>query len=162
MAGNSLGGWVALELAVAGRARSVAGICPAGLWKKPTLGPEEQARTAPTAPRAVLRPLLPLAMRSRAARRLVLSAFVADPDRVPYDAAMRMISAYGRSTAFAATSTAMRRTRFTGSLDVPVTLAFGELDRLITPAELPGARTLILPGCGHIAMWDAPSSWSTR
>ncbi len=50
----------------------------------------------------------------------------------------------------------MRRTRFTGALDVPVTLAFGELDRLITPAELPGARSLILPGCGHIAMWDAP------
>jgi pimeloyl-ACP methyl ester carboxylesterase len=99
---------------------------------------------------------MPLAMRSRAARRLVLSPFVADPDRVPYEAALRMISAYARSTAFAATSTAMRRSRFAGSVPVPVTLAFGELDRLIRPAELPGARTLTLAGCGHIAMWDAP------
>jgi pimeloyl-ACP methyl ester carboxylesterase len=38
VAGNSLGGWVALELAKAGRARSVAGLCTAGLWKRP-LGP---------------------------------------------------------------------------------------------------------------------------
>src|ERR1044071_2049315 len=29
LAGNSLGGWVALELALLGRARSVVGVCPA-------------------------------------------------------------------------------------------------------------------------------------
>ena len=158
VAGNSLGGWVALELARAGRARSVAGICPAGLWSRPTLGPEEQARTGAHRAARRLRPLLGAAMRARAVRRLVLSPFVADPDRVPYDAAVRMISAYARSTAFEATSTAMRRSRFTGSVQVPVTLAFGELDRLIRPTRtaVPGARTLVLPGCGHIAMWDAP------
>src|SRR5882762_8596719 len=32
VAGNSLGGWVALELARMGRARSVVAISPAGLW----------------------------------------------------------------------------------------------------------------------------------
>ena len=35
VAGNSLGGWVALELGKAGRALSVAGLCTAGLWSRP-------------------------------------------------------------------------------------------------------------------------------
>ena len=41
---------------------------------------------------------------------------------------------------------------------VPVTLAFGDHDRLIRPTRLPlpGARSIVLPGCGHIPMWDAP------
>jgi pimeloyl-ACP methyl ester carboxylesterase len=158
VAGNSLGGWVALELAAAGRARSVAGICPAGLWRQPTLGPGETARSRGHRAARLLRPLIPVVMLSRAVRRLVLSPFVADPDRVPYRAAWRMISAYARATAFEATSTAMRRGRFSGRVPVPVTLAFGELDRLIRPTAtaVPGARTLVLPGCGHIAMWDAP------
>ena len=38
VAGNSLGGWVALEVAKAGRALSVAGLCTAGLWSEP-IGP---------------------------------------------------------------------------------------------------------------------------
>ena len=33
LAGNSLGGWTALELAKLGRARSVAALSPAGLWR---------------------------------------------------------------------------------------------------------------------------------
>jgi len=32
VAGNSLGGWIALELARSGVAASATGICPAGLW----------------------------------------------------------------------------------------------------------------------------------
>src|SRR5689334_8577002 len=32
LAGNSLGGWIALELARRGRARTVCALCPAGFW----------------------------------------------------------------------------------------------------------------------------------
>ena len=35
VAGNSVGGWTALELAKLGRARSVVALDPAGLWPKP-------------------------------------------------------------------------------------------------------------------------------
>ncbi|MVU80077.1 alpha/beta fold hydrolase [Nocardia sp. ET3-3] len=35
IAGNSLGGWIALELAARGRARSCTAIAPAGLWRAP-------------------------------------------------------------------------------------------------------------------------------
>jgi pimeloyl-ACP methyl ester carboxylesterase len=159
VAGNSLGGWVALELAKAGRARTVAGICPAGLWSAPLARGGQQVvrgRAHRLARRA--RPLIPVAMLSPALRRTVLSPFVAHPDRVPYSAAWRMISSYARATAYEATSAAMRADHFTGAeqVTVPVTLAFGERDRLIRPVRtsIPHARTVVLPDCGHIPMWD--------
>ena len=37
VAGNSLGGWVALELALGGRVRSATAIAPAGLWAQPLI-----------------------------------------------------------------------------------------------------------------------------
>ena len=43
LAGNSLGGWVALEIAAAGGAASVCAISPAGLWREP-LGPRKRER----------------------------------------------------------------------------------------------------------------------
>jgi pimeloyl-ACP methyl ester carboxylesterase len=160
LVGNSLGGWIALELARAGRARSVTALSPAGLWGAPLL-----ARGAPARGRAHvvvrrLRPVLPFLLRSRRVRRLALGHVVADPDRVPYRAALRIVRSYARASAYDATNTAMRQTFFAGAEDiaVPVTLAFGDRDRLVRPVRLPipGARSLILPGCGHIPMWDDP------
>lgn len=160
VAGNSLGGWVALELASSSRARSVTALCPAGLWGAPVLraGASVRGRLHRIARR--LRPLLPLIMLSRRARRLALGHVVANPDRVPTGAARRMVSSYARATAYDATNSAMLASHFTGAarLKVPVTVAFGERDRLIRPTHLrvPGARTLLLPDCGHIPMWDDP------
>ena len=160
VAGNSLGAWVALELAALGRARTVTGLCPAGLWRAPLLGEGEAADGRGHLLARRLRPLLPLALLSRRLRHRVLAPFVAHPERVPYRAAWRMVSSYARATAYAATSTAMRRDHFraAGDVHVPVTLAFGERDRLIRPARtaIRGARSLVLPDCGHIPMWDAP------
>jgi pimeloyl-ACP methyl ester carboxylesterase len=161
LVGNSLGGWVALELGKTERALSVTAICPAGLWGAPLRrpgGPPVRGRANSLA--RSLRPALPLLLRSRRARRLALGFVVADPDRVPRDAAIRMVDSYARATAYEATNAAMRETHFTEpeQIRVPLTVAFGELDRLIRPVRLDvrGARTLMLPGCGHIPMWDRP------
>jgi pimeloyl-ACP methyl ester carboxylesterase len=55
---------------------------------------------------------------------------------------------------------ARRAAVFSGleQIDVPVTLAWGELDRLVTPPRPSpmGARTVLLRGCGHIPTWDDP------
>lgn len=160
VAGNSLGGWVALEMAKANGARSVTCLSPAGLWERPltraTVPTRSNARRAARA----LRPLLPLLMRSTRLRRLALMNFVAHPDRVPPSAAERMVSSYGRATAYEATSLAMRSSLLTGAetIEVPVTVAWGERDRLVRQAPLPAplARSLVLADCGHVPMWDAP------
>jgi pimeloyl-ACP methyl ester carboxylesterase len=137
----------------------VTALCPAGLWSAP-LDPEgtPAPRGAQRAARA-LRPLLPLLMMSRRVRELALARVVANPGQVPRSAASRMVRSYARSTAYDATNVAMRQSHFTGAPDIRTrpTVAFGERDRLIRPARLPGARTLILPGCGHIPMFDDPA-----
>jgi pimeloyl-ACP methyl ester carboxylesterase len=157
VAGVSLGGWVALELALAGEASAVTAIAPAGLWSAPL---EPRRSTARTVARA-LSPALPLILRTRAGRRLALSANVGHPDRVPYADALRLVRTYARSPGFAAVNAAMRASRFArlAELTVPVTLAWPDLDRIVSrPRMLPGnVRNVVLRGCGHMPTWDDPA-----
>jgi len=159
LAGNSLGGWIALELALLGRGRSVTGICPAGLWPAPLQAEPATIGRAQQLARAA-RPLTPMLMANAHIRRTVLSPFVAHPERVPYRAAWRMVESYARASAYAATSSAMRASAFSrlGDVPVPVVLAFGERDQLIRPVRVrhAGVRTVLLDDCGHVPMWDAP------
>ena len=157
VAGNSLGGWVALELAKAGRALSVTGLSTAGLWKRP-LGPRPGADVRQIGRR--LLPLLPVLLRSARGRRLLLRSSVGHPERVPPAAALRLVRSYVTSPGFEGANAAMRAAVFSGvdQVRVPVTLAWAELDRLVRrPRETaPGWRTLVLRGCGHIPTWDDP------
>jgi pimeloyl-ACP methyl ester carboxylesterase len=157
VAGNSLGGWVALELAKSGRALSVAGLCTAGFWRRP-LGPRPGADVRRIG-RALL-PVLPALLRSRRGRRLVLRGSVARPELVPPDAAARLVRAYVTAPGFEAANAAMRAAVVSGveRIRVPVTLAWGDRDRLVArPRETPsGWRMLTLHGCGHIPTWDDP------
>jgi pimeloyl-ACP methyl ester carboxylesterase len=157
VAGNSLGGWVALELAKAGRALSVAGLCTAGLWARP-LGPRP-GRDARSLGRRLL-PVLPTLLRTAHGRQLVLRGSVAHPERVPPEAATRLVRSYLTSPGYEDANAAMRTAVFSGFEDirVPVTLAWGDLDRIVRkPREtLPGWRTIMLHGCGHIPTWDDP------
>jgi pimeloyl-ACP methyl ester carboxylesterase len=156
VAGNSLGGWVALELALAGRAASVTAIAPAGLWSRP-LGPRRSsARAAARAALPLLRPLV----RWPAVRRLALAGTAAHPDRIPPADALRLIRAYATAPGFVAANDAMRAGTFTAldRIDVPVTLAWPDHDRLVArPRHLPAAvRSVVLHGCGHLPTWDDP------
>ena len=157
VAGNSLGGWVALELAKAGRALSVAGLCTAGFWKRP-LGPRPGGDTRRVG--RVLLPILPTLLRSERGRRLLLRGSVARPERVPPDAAARLVRSYITSPGFEGANTAMRAEVFSGVEDirVPVTLAWAEHDRLVArpQTKVPDWRTATLHGCGHIPTWDDP------
>ena len=156
VAGNSLGGWVALELALAGRARSVAAIGPAGLWPEP-LPPRRGAARALARAAA---PFAGLLTRSRRLRCGVMSMFAAHPERVPAEAAARLIRAYGRAPGFPAVNAAMRAGTFSSLADirVPVTLAWPEHDRVVGRVRNPppNVRTVILRDAGHLPMWDAP------
>jgi pimeloyl-ACP methyl ester carboxylesterase len=160
LAGNSLGAWVALELAKLGRGLSVTGLCTAGLWSRP-LEPRREARRR--AGRLLL-PLIPALAHSDRGRRFLLGRHVARPDRVPPRAAARLARAYLTAPSYRAASIAMRAGRFSGfeRISVPVTLAWGERDRVVSrPRKPPPAtRTVTLPGCGHVPTWDDPEQVS--
>jgi pimeloyl-ACP methyl ester carboxylesterase len=161
VAGNSLGGWIALELARAGRTLSVSALSPAGFWARPLgarLGPDLRARGSPVLP------LLSLLARTRIGRRRLLRASVGHPERVPAAAAARLVRSYVTAPAYAAANAEMRGAVLSGldEIAVPVTLAWGELDRLVRPPRsVPaGWRTTLLRGCGHIPTWDDPDQVS--
>lgn len=165
VAGNSLGGLIALELARQGAVRSAAGISPAGfasraeaayarrsLW----FGARAARTLAPQADRLLLRP---------GVRKLALGLYMAHPERIsPADAA-----ASARALAFApwfdATLPSLHAREFAGGDDIqaPVTIAWGERDRLLLPrqarraaAQIPRARMVTLRGCGHVPTYDDP------
>lgn len=157
LAGNSLGGWVALEAAADGHAASVTAIAPAGLWPRP-LAPKPQLARALA---RWARPLLGAAMRSQTIRSLALMSVVAHPERIPAEEAAALLGAYVQAAGFASVNRAMRAGTFTrlGEIEVPVTLLWPERDRLVAPPprRLPaGVQQQSLHGCGHLPMWDDP------
>jgi pimeloyl-ACP methyl ester carboxylesterase len=157
VAGNSLGGWVALELALAGHARSATAIAPAGLWARPLTPKRGIARNLTRA----LLPVLDLVASSRYGRRLLLARSVARPERVPASAASHLVRSYISAPGFTAVNDAMRAARFEGleRIRAPVTLAWSEHDGLIRPPAWlpPNVASRVLEGCGHIPMWDDPA-----
>ncbi len=158
VAGNSLGAWVCLELAKRGQVRTAAGISPAGLWRNP-LGPRriESQRIGRR-----LRPLLDLVLRTERGKNALLRSTVARPERVPTEAARDLITGYLAAPGYAAANEAMRAQPFEheGLIDVPVTLVWGEADRIVAPPSRtripPGARFMTMPGWGHTPTWDDP------
>lgn len=157
VAGNSLGGWIALELARRDAVASVTGLCTAGLWSGPLVPkPFVMHRVA-----KAIRPALPLLMRTGFGRRAALTGIVAHPGRVSARDALGVARAYADAPGFVATNKAMRANFFQGGehIRVPVTLAWGEHDRMVVaprPGVLPRARQIVLEGCGHIPMLDDP------
>ena len=160
VAGNSLGGWVGLEMGRAGWAASVTALSPAGLWRAP-LGPRRRDTRDLGAPRPLAGRRSPCA--PAAPREAMLATFAAHPERIPADAGRELVLGWIDSNGYDGANRAMRTHIFDPAgypEDVPVTIAWGELDRLVGPPKPErrpaGARFLVLPGVGHTPMWDDP------
>jgi pimeloyl-ACP methyl ester carboxylesterase len=160
VAGISLGGWVAIECARQGGASAVVGICPAGFWREPL----QPRRNTAQATARLLRPLVPLLLRSRAVRRAALAGNIRNPDRVPVDDAIALVKGYGEANDYVRANHHMRA-GLVGSLDdveVPVTLAWAEFDTLVRSRPFregvlpPAVHQVELRGCGHVPTWDDP------
>jgi pimeloyl-ACP methyl ester carboxylesterase len=165
VAGNSLGGQIALELARLGRAASATGLSPAGFWN------QREATFARVSLKVTVRAArLAAAQADRllaipGARTLAFSQLVARPTRIRRDEAAATIRALGGAWWFDQTLEAITAERFTGgpAIGVPVTIAWGERDRLLPPRQaaralrqIPGARMVSLAGCGHVPTYDDP------
>jgi len=157
VAGNSLGGWVALELGLSGYAQTITGIAPAGLWPRP-LAPKSGIghRLAQS-----LLPLIGPVAANPAGRRLLLSSAVAHPRLVPRAQATHLVRAYALAPGFTEVNNAMRAGRFEGleRIRCPITFVWPERDQLIErPPWVPDRiRNVVLRDSGHIPMWDAPA-----
>jgi pimeloyl-ACP methyl ester carboxylesterase len=156
VAGNSLGGWVALELALRGTAASATAIAPAGLWSGPLL---PKASLGHLLARA-LEPIALATLSTGAGRRALLGGSIVHPERMTTRQAQGLLRAYARAPGFVAVNDAMRAGRFVelDRITVPVTLVWPDHDRLVRrPAALPErVRSVELEDAGHIPMWDAP------
>jgi pimeloyl-ACP methyl ester carboxylesterase len=166
--GNSLGGWVGLELAADGRARSFLGLAPAGLWRRPATrrNPLLQLnRLLATS----TRPLQPVLLRSRLVRTVGMSSGSAWPGEVPYEVALAAARAQSDAPGYVAALDGTLGNHFDRAdeiaPDVPVTAAFGDRDRILAGPGVqdrsmrPGhARWVRLPYCGHAPQWDAPGA----
>ena len=167
LAGNSLGGWVALELAGQRPAASVALLSPAGLW---LAGTPRYGRASLRATRWLCehleRPLRAL-VRFRVARSVALAQIYGRPGRMSPEQARDAISAMACCPGFWPTERAIahRHYRSAAPLGAPVTVTFGSRDRLLLPRQsrhveqLPAGSTVAaLPGCGHLPMTDDPAA----
>ncbi|MGW1941549.1 alpha/beta fold hydrolase [Streptomyces goshikiensis] len=166
VAGNSLGGLLALEMGRTGLARSVTALSPAGFW---TQGERRYAfaalRAMRAGARALPRPALERLSRSAAGRAALTSSIYAAPGRRAPEAVVAETVALRDATGFEQTLAAGGSVRFTEDVPgLPVTIAWGVHDRLLLRRQgvrakhtVPGARLVRLPGCGHVPMHDDPA-----
>lgn len=165
VAGNSLGGRLALEAGVRGRAATVTALSPAGFWRnRGEIAYDRAVFKIMELAGARTQRFAPALVRSTAGRAILYGAIVSRPSRLTPQQAL------GDATAFLAATDALHvilagMTNFTGAMPagVPVMIAWGTRDRLLFPGQarvakayLPQALLVPLPGCGHVPMTDDP------
>jgi pimeloyl-ACP methyl ester carboxylesterase len=171
LAGNSLGGWVALKLAARGRARSVTALAPAGGWRlgDPAFG---QTLTYFRTAQQLLAQALPYADqivaspegRARATEMYVSSAELMPPQLIVHQ--MRGAAAGPDQVArLLAHAEANGWNLDAEAVECPVRLVWGTGDRILVPPGaaarfrdewLPRAEWVELEGAGHCPQLDHP------
>jgi pimeloyl-ACP methyl ester carboxylesterase len=166
VAGNSLGGWVALELARRGRASCAVALAPSGLETPPerayVIALNELMRTRAR----VSAPFAPQLAASAIARTILFGGLRSRPWRVPPPAGKDELRDFGCSPGFHRTLRASVGARVPGGLSdihVPVRIAYGTLDLMLGALTAPrfaaaisGSELIPLPGLGHVPMLDDP------
>jgi pimeloyl-ACP methyl ester carboxylesterase len=165
-AGNSLGGWISLELAKRGLVRSATGLSPAGFHNDRERIFQRASLASTRRGCRLLAPYAGRLMRPRLARAVFSGQYFAHPSRIPPEEAAASIRAVAGAPWFDETLRAITdEDRFEGGeqIAVPVTIAWGEHDRLLLPRQarraqraIPSARMVTLRGCGHVPMPDDP------
>lgn len=166
VAGNSMGGGIALELGRAGAARSVTAVSPVGFWTPRERVFCQQSLQLSRRLLPLMGPVLPALLRTPAGRTALLGQLVARPWRMDGEAAIDHLDQLVRAPAFDACCAAFSAYTFHDADElrgVPVTIAWGDHDRLLLTRQrdrarhvMPWARHVALPGCGHAPFSDDP------
>jgi pimeloyl-ACP methyl ester carboxylesterase len=165
VAGNSLGGWISLELAKQGRVRSATVLSPAGFHNGVEARYQQGALWLAARAARGLAPRPRRILGSSLGRTLMLGLVIAKPAAVTPADAVLTVRGVAQAVWFDETLPVVLADRFSGGdqIQVPVTVAWGEHDRLLLPHQakraarlVPGARVVTLDGCGHVPMYDDP------
>jgi pimeloyl-ACP methyl ester carboxylesterase len=169
IAGNSLGGWIGIELARRGRAQSLVLLSPAGAWGSPRrmkwtsvgvrFSLDVLSRNSSRAEAIAERPVLRWAM---------LAGQVAHPEHVPPESLVTYIQASGQAPVVGPLLRVIHHRPvdpLPADRDYPVRLVWGERDRVLPFKHygqamldrLPGAEFIRLADAGHVPMSDDPA-----
>jgi pimeloyl-ACP methyl ester carboxylesterase len=171
LAGNSMGGALALELAKRGRARSVVGISPAGGIELGDDAAVERvikvfSRMQATTKRSL--PFLPKVLGRPGLRRVAFRDVMTRGHQVPAAEALQMARSSVACSIVDDVYQVLRDHKAPvldlDRIDVPVLVTWGSKDRILpidshSPRlrrEIPGLEFRIHPGIGHTPMWDDP------
>jgi pimeloyl-ACP methyl ester carboxylesterase len=168
VAGNSMGGAIALELARGRAVRSVCAFSPAGFWTPAELRFCQLSLRALAQTPAAARPALEALARTRRGRIALFSQTFGYPARLPAAEAVATLRDAWASPAFAGALDAFRQHRFERPeqlRNTPVMIAWGRRDRLLpyrlqaprARAALPWATHVTL-GAGHVPFYDDPAA----
>ena len=169
VAGNSLGGWIGIELARRGRAQSLVLLSPAGAWRS-----ARRIKVQSVGVRYSLGALARYSSRAEAIaeRRLLrwamLAGQVAHPHHVPRESLVTYIHASGQSPVVDPLLRILHLRPvdpLPADRDYPVRLVWADRDRVLpfkhfgSPMleRLPGAELIRLQGVGHVPMSDDPA-----
>jgi pimeloyl-ACP methyl ester carboxylesterase len=165
VAGNSLGGRVALEAGVNGHARSVTALSPAGFWRTDAaFGYTRRIFCSAASLTDRLGSRAELLARTRSGRRIEYGMLMHHPADVPADQALGDIRAFRRALP-ALYVLLDAASPFTGHIaaQIPVTVAWAAHDLVLPPWQagvarraLPRASHVMMHGVGHVPMWDDP------
>ncbi|MFT3792253.1 MAG: alpha/beta fold hydrolase [Rudaea sp.] len=167
--GNSLGGWLSIEVARRGFARSVVALSPAGGWRTPgdylaVARPFRLAYSTVDGVRFALRPFF----RFERTRRALLGQIMEHGERVPASVLESMLAAMSNTVVLPGLLRTFGRDGPVQPLRIagtPIRIAWAERDRVI-PFErygrpfverIDGAELVRMPGVGHVPMYDDPA-----
>jgi pimeloyl-ACP methyl ester carboxylesterase len=173
--GNSIGGYLALDLARRGRARSVVALCPEG--KQTTAQALSVAARALLAHRAVrsLGPVLRRALTAPSFRKLLVRDFSARGHLIPVELVEQLMRSFAYCDVLR-TLTSNRKGFLAvptigdvSDIKCPVYFIWGIQDTLVLKdemaryrADLPTAKFLAVDDCGHCPQLDWPELIATE
>ncbi|WP_433654384.1 alpha/beta fold hydrolase [Nocardia sp. CA-128927] len=167
LAGNSLGGWMAIELARRGRADSVCALSPAGFWEAGATGQTagvKKLRRMIAVTRLTHR-LQPLALHARLVRRIGMRDIARRAERLTPEQALEAARDLLGCTVIDDLLGNEEQLAPLADPPCPITLAWSAHDAILLPdvngsiarERIPKAHFEILPGVGHVPMIDDPA-----
>lgn len=165
LVGNSLGGWICLEIAASNpdKVLSLTGLAPAGLW----IAPFTSRYPGELAVRAMAKGLNKLAPRTlnyNWGKKIGFETLSPRWQSLDYQICVDAVEAMADSEGYFPAWDGMLKKRFDKPISpqIPITIIFGDTDhtlpaktcqeRSLAPAH---AKWIVLPESGHAPMWDS-------